>query len=165
MGKVAVGTGPCFFCQWLFSSGSSATDVFFFGFPPRAASPAAVSHPLAHCSPASSLVALQPSLLPPTPTTVLLQFVTLLPGRSCFLLGRGRSGGDPLGSHDLLPFLLSYCSAHSSEQEAGAQGQWEPVGHYGLRWVPIVFLVGFSGRPCAFLSSTELVAAVSEFGA
>lgn len=55
MGKVSVGTGPCF-CQWVSESRPWLQQGL--ELPPGAVPAAVVSHPLLHCSPASSLVAL-----------------------------------------------------------------------------------------------------------
>lgn len=55
MGKVSVGTVPCF-CQWVSESRPWLQQGL--ELPPGAVPAAVVSHPLLHCSPVSSLVAL-----------------------------------------------------------------------------------------------------------
>lgn len=130
MGKVTVGTGPCFFLNE-FSALIPVQQTF--GFPPRPMSPAAVSHPLPHCSPVSS-----PGLFPPR--LWCLRSLSRCPLEGAFFRTwlESRWHSKFPRSPALPPALLL---AHRSEQEVGAQVHlesslpiWALLGFYCLEW-------------------------------
>lgn len=143
MGKVAVGTGPCFFLNE-FSALIPVQQTF--GFPPRPTSPAAVSHPLPHCSPVSS-----PGLAPP-PDFGACEVCHVVLWRE-LSSGRGRSRGDTPSSHDLLPFLPRYCLLTTQSRKLVHKVTGSRVCQFGLCWVSIVLDGGLSQGPCAFVVS------------
>lgn len=148
MGKVAVGTGPCFLSM-TFQLWFQCNQCFlFYVFFPPGSHPELPDQQWCHIH---SLIVLR---LPQPPTTVLLRSLS-----RCSLEGAAFFS-DVAGAAVTLWVPTISCPSSWVTAQLSAQYRklvhkvsGEPVGHYGLRWVPIVFLVPFIGWPCAFFWS------------
>ena len=102
VGKVTVGTEARFLSMSFREPGSDSSTTES-RVPTQTCSRAAVSHLFLHCSPASPLVSSPPPLVQHA------EFVVMFSGRSFFFGTWSGAAVTHAGSHDLLPFLQSYC--------------------------------------------------------
>lgn len=129
VGKVSVGTGPCFLSM-SFRKSRSDSSITDFWVPTQTYSQAAVSHPFLHCSPVSSLVSF--------PLLCCSQSLLCCSLEGAFFRTWPRlrwHAGFPR-SPALPPELLL---AHRSEQEGCATRPWRVCANLGwLCWISIV---------------------------
>ncbi len=119
VGKVTVGTGSCFLSMG-FSFSQALTPVQqTFGFPPRR-----IAEPRCHIH---FFIVLQLPLWFLSPSFAACRVCDVVLCKGVFFGTWPECCGDTPGSHDLLPFLQSYCLLTAPDRKTVQQGHRECV--------------------------------------